>query len=147
MYFFDFLSQYKRFLDGKVSAPDFAHWLFAHNDEMEDSLIDSAWDAFLVAQHLAAEFTGDFIPESLFRDRLREAWSSSIFSLASSNFFVFNPGNSKLIRMSLQPPLATSGLSDASPFPSGSNSSPQGARTVSGDSFRSPLRTLTLQTL
>ncbi len=75
MYFFDFLSQYNRFLEGKVSAPDFAHWLFVHSDEMEDSLSMVEWDAFLQAQHLAAEFTGDFISERQLRDRLREVWA------------------------------------------------------------------------
>lgn len=83
MYFLDFLSQYNRFLDGNVSAPDFASWLFAYSDEMEDSLRADEWEAFLQAQHLAAEFTGDLVSESLFRDRLRDVWSTTIVPLTS----------------------------------------------------------------
>lgn len=70
MYFFSFLSQYNRFLEGKVSAPDFAHWLFAYNDEMEEALNDDEWEIFAKAQHLAAELTGELISDSQFRDLL-----------------------------------------------------------------------------
>lgn len=72
MYFFDFLSQYNRFLEGKVPAPDFAHWLFAYNDEMEESLHGDEWEIFAEVQHLAAELTGELISESQFRDLLLE---------------------------------------------------------------------------
>lgn len=68
MYFLNFLSQYNRFLEGKVSAPDFAHWLFAYNEEMEEALNDDEWEIFAKAQHLAAELTGELISESQFRD-------------------------------------------------------------------------------
>lgn len=70
MYFFDFLSQYSRFLEGNVSAPDFVHWLFTCNDEMEQALNDDEWEIFAKAQHLAAELTSELISESTFRDLL-----------------------------------------------------------------------------
>jgi len=70
MYFLDFLSQYNRFLEGKVSAPDFAHWLFAYNDEMEQALNDDEWEIFAKVQHLSAELTSELISESTFRDLL-----------------------------------------------------------------------------
>lgn len=102
MYFLDFLSQYNRFLEGKVSAPDFAHWLFANNDAMEESLSTNEWDAFLEAQHLAAEWTGESISESRFRDRLRELRSMIDHSHSSKSFSVFNAANTQLTRKSLQ---------------------------------------------
>lgn len=70
MYFFDFLSQYNRFLEDKVSTPDFVHWLFTYNDEMEQALNDDEWEIFAKAQHLAAELRGELISESTFRDLL-----------------------------------------------------------------------------
>lgn len=70
MYFFDFLSQYNRFLEDKVSTPDFVHWLFTYNDEMEQALNDDEWELFAKAQHLAAELTSELISESTFRDML-----------------------------------------------------------------------------
>jgi len=70
MYFLDFLSQYNRFREGKVSAPDFAHWLFAYNDEMEQALNDDEWEIFAKVQHLAAELTSELISELTFRDLL-----------------------------------------------------------------------------
>lgn len=71
MYFFDFLSQYNRFVNGKLSAPDWAHWLNSHSDEMEDVLSDEEWSVFVSAQHVASEYSGGNIDEAQFRDGLK----------------------------------------------------------------------------
>lgn len=55
MSFLDFLSQYNRFVNGKLSAPDWAHCLNAHSDEMEDVLNDEEWSLFVNAHHVASE--------------------------------------------------------------------------------------------
>lgn len=132
MYFLDFLSQYNRFLEGKVSAPDFAHWLFAYNDEMEESLSEEEWDTFLRAQHLAAEWTGELISESRFRDQLREMWSVVQRPANPVSFSVFGGGSSKVIRKSLQQLQVKSISADASPHPMWSNWSPRVGKTADG---------------
>ena len=91
MYFLDFLSQYKRFLDGTLSAPDFSHWLFSHNDEMEAGLHDREWASFVEAQHLAAEFTGGHIGEAEFRHQLDQLWTTKILPLNASG--IANPSS------------------------------------------------------
>lgn len=70
MYFFDFLSQYRRFVNGNLSAPDWAHWLNAHGDEMEDVLNDEEWNIFANAHHVASEYSGGHIDEARFREVL-----------------------------------------------------------------------------
>lgn len=67
MYFLDFLSQYSRFVNGKMSAPDWAYWLNSHSDEMEDVLNDEEWKIFVSAQHAASEYSGGYIDEARFR--------------------------------------------------------------------------------
>lgn len=71
MYFFDFLSQYRRFVNGKMSAPDWAHWLNSHSDEMEDVLNDDEWKVFVNAHHVASEYSGGYIDEARFRHVLK----------------------------------------------------------------------------
>ncbi len=70
MYFFDFLSQYSLFVNGKMSAPDWAYWLNSHSDEMEDVLNDEEWEVFVNAHHVASEYSGGYIDEARFRDVL-----------------------------------------------------------------------------
>lgn len=138
MYFLDFLSQYNRFLEGKLSAPDFAYWLFANDDEMEEALTADEWDAYVKAQHLAAEWTGEFISESHFRDRLRNIWNNE-FRIASQSFSVFSAGNVALTRRSLLPLPVNSIVDGASPLPTGKSSSPH-AGQISGDSYPARLQ-------
>jgi len=85
MYFFDFLSQYNRFVNGKLSAPDWAHWLNAHSDEMEDVLDDEEWKVFVNAHHVASEYSGGYIDEARFRDVLESQMPSSKPAASFSN--------------------------------------------------------------
>lgn len=76
MYFFDFLSQYSRFANGKMSAPDFAYWLNSHSDEMEDVLNAEEWETFVSAHHVASEYSGGYIDEARFRHVLESRMSN-----------------------------------------------------------------------
>jgi len=68
MYFFDLLSQYNRFRLGTLPASSFASWLFRVSDDMADTLTADEWDLFTDLENYAAEFTGEHIPESRFRE-------------------------------------------------------------------------------
>ncbi len=147
MYFLEFLSQYNRFLEGKVSAPDFAHWLFARNDEMEESLSEDEWEIFARTQHLAAELTGDLITESLFRDQLGAIWPIAQQRSAPVSFSVFGAGSSKVIRKSLQPLQGGLIYVDASPLPMGSNWSRRVGNTTGGELYPTRVHHRSLPTL